>query len=618
MSSAQDYLFISGMCLIVFGFFLSKFAIGRHLSTILVLLGGSLLAFHFEYKIIGGLIALVSVFVLVSVFEKPIRKGTASTHQSYEGEENAMGSAKWASIFDPQMQNLLATDYASPREPIVSIVQEEPATRSDAKDWYLCAPKDGHLLTAAPTRSGKGRGQIITNLLCWRGPMVVLDVKGENWSATAAWRKQQAFKVIRLAPFAEETSTWNPLDQLIECKNTEPNSPERQEGARYLANLMIVPKGNAKDPYWDNASKTLLQGLMLHVATAQLSDGGEQEPHYLRERTMAEVRRLLTLSSADYKALTQQMMRSEENMVRETANTMEEMSSARAQYAGVKTMLMEHTTVWSYERVQKLTKSGQFRFADLRNEPGMTVYIDVPPENLEEFRPLLRVLVGSSIKELRSEFEDDLGSTQNQKVLFLLDEFPQLAYMQPLEDALLYIGGYSVQFWFFVQDLSQLKRYYPDSWEQFIANCSVKTFFSVADPDTAEFVSKMCGTYTARMNFSEHSSQDKETSSAGESRSPVLGIAEGRSSTTASESGFSVTQRTQFVPRPLLYPHEVMQLPFGTCLTFVRGSNPVQGKLLFWDKCSLRERANQSLISPQAGTSPNGDNVHRLGEKAPF
>ena len=36
----------------------------------------------------------------------------------------------------------------------------------------------GHLITFAPTRAGKGTGQIIPNLLTWQGSALVIDVKG--------------------------------------------------------------------------------------------------------------------------------------------------------------------------------------------------------------------------------------------------------------------------------------------------------------------------------------------------------------------------------------------------------------------------------------------------------
>jgi hypothetical protein len=47
---------------------------------------------------------------------------------------------------------------------------------------------DGHLLTIAPTRAGKGVSAVIPNLLTHPGSVVVTDLKGENYAVTAARR----------------------------------------------------------------------------------------------------------------------------------------------------------------------------------------------------------------------------------------------------------------------------------------------------------------------------------------------------------------------------------------------------------------------------------------------
>ena len=63
---------------------------------------------------------------------------------------------------------------------------------------------NGHLLTVAPTRAGKGTGQIIPNLLSWVGSVLVIDIKGENYLRSAGYRKEVLNqKVIRFAPFEE-------------------------------------------------------------------------------------------------------------------------------------------------------------------------------------------------------------------------------------------------------------------------------------------------------------------------------------------------------------------------------------------------------------------------------
>ncbi len=70
-----------------------------------------------------------------------------------------------------------------------------------------------HCIVEAPTRSGKGVGIVIPNLLSWQESVVVLDVKRENWDATAGFRKKYGQAVYLFNPTDPEgrTARYNPL-----------------------------------------------------------------------------------------------------------------------------------------------------------------------------------------------------------------------------------------------------------------------------------------------------------------------------------------------------------------------------------------------------------------------
>jgi hypothetical protein len=87
----------------------------------------------------------------------------------------AFGSARWATTDDIRKAGL-----------------DQPAgvflglrTRQ-----YLRHEGPEHVLTFAPTRSGKGVGLVIPTLLSWPASAVIHDIKGENWSITAGWRSR--------------------------------------------------------------------------------------------------------------------------------------------------------------------------------------------------------------------------------------------------------------------------------------------------------------------------------------------------------------------------------------------------------------------------------------------
>ena len=81
-----------------------------------------------------------------------------------------------------------------------------------------------HLLTIAPTRTGKGVGTIIPNLLDYAGPVVCIDPKGENARITARHRGNFG-PVHVLDPFGVTGlpgAAFNPLDRI---------DPKRQRSA---------------------------------------------------------------------------------------------------------------------------------------------------------------------------------------------------------------------------------------------------------------------------------------------------------------------------------------------------------------------------------------------------
>lgn len=78
---------------------------------------------------------------------------------------------------------------------------------------YLFFNGQQFAILAAPTRSGKGVAIVVPNLLSYRGSVVVLDIKRENFDLTSGFRAQHGQAVYLFNPFAEDLRThrWNPL-----------------------------------------------------------------------------------------------------------------------------------------------------------------------------------------------------------------------------------------------------------------------------------------------------------------------------------------------------------------------------------------------------------------------
>lgn len=82
---------------------------------------------------------------------------------------------------------------------------------------------DGHLITYAPTGTGKTSGPVICNSLRHRGQLIVLDMKGEVHEATAEARRAmgQQVHVLDLRDDSPLEGALNPLDLAAHC-GTDP------------------------------------------------------------------------------------------------------------------------------------------------------------------------------------------------------------------------------------------------------------------------------------------------------------------------------------------------------------------------------------------------------------
>lgn len=390
----------------------------------------------------------------------------------------------------------------------------------------------GHVLTCAPTGSGKGIGAVIPTLLDYPGSAIVIDIKGENYAVTGRYRREKlGHDVYVVDPFGVTgvpSHGFNWLDRL------DPDSPDVVSEANALADMLVLVEGSASDgsSHFNDTAKDLLAGLMIHVACTD-------NP---ARRNMGEVRRLLTASEDEFVELLTDMAMSErgQNIPARVANAIT--STPEKERGSILSTARRHTAFLDDPRIVDALARSDFRLADLKAKP-MTVYVVLPPTALAANKRFMRGFIGQALSAVTSS-----SAKPAYKVVFLLDEFAQLGRMQAVEDAISLVRGYGAAFWLFVQDLSQLKGVYP-KWQTFLAN-SAKQFFGTADFDTAKFISDSLGKRTVEFHT------------------------EGSSASTGGKGSSGSSDSQQFTGRELLTPDEVMRLPPDRPLVFINGEAP--------------------------------------------
>jgi type IV secretion system protein VirD4 len=404
----------------------------------------------------------------------------------------------------------------------------------------LRLPGEGHVLTVAPTRSGKGTGCVIPSLLDYPGSVLVTDPKGENYAVTARWRQRMG-EVHALDPFGAigGTATFNPLD-LVDI-----TSPDAVDDARMLADMIVLPEERGRDEaFWNEEARGVLTGLILHVAASAPPES----------RTLTHVRTLLTAPPDLWREILNDMLESEAAgglVARAAARILQKADRERS---GVISTAQSHTHFLDSTRMVRALGHSSVDLVALKRE-RMSVYLVLPPDRLHSYARWLRLMIACSLLAMTR-----MPGQPAHRVLFLLDEFAHLGRMTPVQRDIGLVGGYGARIWLFVQDLSQLRATYGDAWTTFLANADALQAFGTADWDTADYLSRMSGDTTIRVA--------SENESRGVSRGKARQYQRG-TGLTMSETG-----------RRLLLPDEVRRLPADRQLLFVKGQLPLLAERL--------------------------------------
>ena len=516
------------------GFLLSDKARVARRHILLVVVGFCAIFGTILHVFLGNIAFFLLAIIATVIFlrEEPKPKGKSTT----------FGSAEWADYDHLQKNGLIGEDMG-----------EDGFHLGVFRDVFktshpLHYTGDRHLLTIAPTRSGKGVCTIIPNLLTYQGSAVVIDPKGENAMITAKQRGQGLRQTVHVVdPWGITglpSSRFNPLDWL------DPADSDINENAMILADAIVAPHAGSRDQFWDEEAKGLLMGILLYVAL------DEQEQN---RRNLGRVRDIISLDVTLLNPLLSKMAGSS-NLVVSSAGA-RTLSKEDKLKSNLLASLQAHTHFLDSPRMRESLAASDFRFEDLKTS-RMTLYLVLPSDRLQTFGRWLRLLIQQAL----TINARNIDVQPDKPILFLLDEMAALGRLSMIEQAYGLMAGFGMQLWGIVQDLSQLERIYGKGWQTFIGNSGVLQYFGSRDLMTAEYFSKLCGVTTIEKKaFSFSFSQGFSYSSGN-----------GSSSQNTESTSMDVVQRN------LVYPDELMVLRDNKELLFVETSNPIQARKVPW------------------------------------
>ncbi len=331
---------------------------------------------------------------------------------------------------------------------------------------------DGSMVTIAPPGSGKTQCNVFPNLLTWKGPAVVLDISGDIYEHTGAWRSQNVGPVYRFSPLEPEASHhYNPLTFV----RSDPDFI--WEDSRLLAEMMIVPSLSS-DPFWENEARTVLTAAIAFVAYSHPPD----------QRPMHEVLDILFGGAAWDSMIVGLRLAVDVRVMTQHATSLSSMNEKTL--SSVLQTARSSLGAWTGERIARATSKSDWNPLDLRNGTNPTIYIYIRPNEVEAYLSLLRVFIGQHIRMLTGGPVPPQGSPP---ILIMLDELPRLRNMPPVDEALNIGRKYGLRLWMFAQSVGQLQTAYPNA-DGMLGSCAVRIFMNPSGADgLAEKLSEELG-----------------------------------------------------------------------------------------------------------------------------
>jgi type IV secretion system protein VirD4 len=477
---------------------------------------GLVLAFHLDHSAIANAVLIVLVlaavlFTMVWALTRPLLKHFGERESGTHGTARFATETETARLAQPKAGLLLGRDVDTGK--------------------LLRYAGAAHLLTMAPTRSGKGVGTIIPNLLTLNRSVICIDPKDEN--ARIAGRARGLFgKVHILDPFGvtgRVSASFNPLTSL------DAASLDVAEEAATLADALVYdPPAQVGEAHWNEEAKALIAGLILYIVA--------QEPP--NRRSLAMLRAHLTAAPEAFADLLVQMqgITAAAGLIARAANR--HLGKDHREAAGVLSAAQRHTHFLDSPRMTAALGHSDFAFGDLKSDIA-TVFLVLPPDRLGAYARWLRLMVTQSLQDMART-----AARPPAPVLYLLDEFAALGHLEPVERAMGLMAGYGVQLWPILQDIHQLRANYGQSVGTFLSNAGVLQVFGVNDHDSARLVSDLLGQETRVF----------ETTS----RDPNQGWA-----------GDRLTFSEHHTGRVLLTPDEVRNMAQSKQLLFLAGQRPI-------------------------------------------
>ena len=414
---------------------------------------------------------------------------------------------------------------------------------------FLALPGQLSVMLSAPTRSGKGVGVVIPNLLNWPDSVVVLDIKGENYDITAGYRAERGQAVYAFSPFDEAACShrWNPLTAVR-------TSPLHRVGDLLAIGQVFFPNdgsGTSSEAFFNDQARNLFLGLgLLLLETPELprtlgellrqSSGRGQS---LKGHLSALIEQRRKNASPKRPALSDECTDSLQRLLANSENTL----------TSIVATLNAPLTIFADAVVDAATSADDFRLEDVRRR-RMSIYVRIPPNRLANARPLLNLFF-SQLVDLNTRHLPAQDAGLGVQCLLVNDEFASMGRVGVIASATAFLAGYGLRLLTVVQAMSQLDAVYGEKEARtFATNHGLHILYAPRELRDADEYSAMLGQFTERAT------------------------SRGRSRSFSQHGHSSVSRHESEQRRALLLPQEFKELGSDRLVVICENCKPILGE----------------------------------------
>jgi len=531
--------------------------------------GRTLLSYADPSTIAGSAVTLLAVFFALRVARMGNAAFARSEPRRIQGKRALHGEADWMTL--QESEKLFPETGGIVIGERYRVDRDDPAATSfragEPSSWgrggsapLLCF--DGsfgssHGIVFAGSGGFKTTSVTIPTALKWGGSLVVLDPSNEVAPMAMEHRRKAGRRVIVLDP-KNAGSGFNALDWIGRHGGT------KEEDIAAVASWIMSDSGRAtgvRDDFFRASGLQLLTAMIADVCLSGHTDKKHQ--------TLRQVRANLSEPEPKLRARLQEIYdNSASDFVKENVAAFVNMTPET--FSGVYANAIKETHWLSYANYGALVSGASFSTEALA-DGDTDVFINIDLKTLETHAGLARVVIGSFLNAIYNRDGAIKG-----RALFLLDEVARLGYMRVLETARDAGRKYGITLTMIYQSIGQLRETYGgrDASSKWFESASWISFAAINDPETADYISRRCGTTTVEIDQVSRSFQSR---------------------------GSSRTRSKQLASRQLIQPHEVLRMRADEQIVFTAGNAPLRcGRAIWFRRSDMKSSVGENRFQQRA------------------